>query len=67
MADWTCRKCNGEGMYPSEDGSKRIVCDCPVGRSKRRYLNMTPEERRAAKKKRSGSKKRKEDQEPIPF
>jgi hypothetical protein len=67
MGDWSCRKCRGEGMYPGEDGRKRIVCDCPAGQSKRQWLNMTPEQRRQARKKRARSKKREQAQEPIPF
>ena len=65
MTDWTCRKCR-DGLYPSPDGSGMIVCDCPVGQAKRRWLNQSPEERRAERKRRGREKKR-EERERVPF
>lgn len=67
MSDWSCRQCRGDGMYWDDEKRCMIVCRCPSGEAKQRWLNMTPEQRREARKKRSRSKKRKSDQEPIPF
>jgi len=63
MTEWTCRQCRGLGMYRDEERDKYVLCDCPAGDSKRRWLKKTPEERRHERK---PDKKKRRDDEPVP-
>lgn len=65
MNEWACRKCFGLGMVRDDEGKRWVLCDCPTGESKRRFLNKTPDERRREKRD-AARKKKKQDDEPIP-
>ena len=68
MSNWTCRHCRGDGMYWAPERKKMVVCSCSTGASKRRWLGMTPAERREARRSQRRKKKRDrgKEQEPIP-
>lgn len=66
MANWACRRCDGDGMYFDEQRKRYVICDCPSGHAKRKYLKQTPEERRAETKARRRREKR-EKKEGAPF
>jgi hypothetical protein len=66
MNKWSCRKCDGLGMYPHpEKPLTQQVCDCPSGDAKRRLIKQTPEERRREQRE-SKRRKKKQDDEPLP-
>lgn len=73
MTNWNCKKCNGEGMYPT--GAGMTICDCKDGDRRKRWLELTEKERKAEYQKRTGRRRGKdkgnktpeEGQEVIPF
>jgi hypothetical protein len=68
MSDWRCRRCR-DGVYFDETSNRYVICDCPAGESKRRWLGMTPEQRRQDRRNSRRTKKRDkhQGQDPIPF
>lgn len=40
MSDWSCRECRGKGMTWNEERKVMVICDCPSGEAKRRYLDV---------------------------
>lgn len=65
MRNWTCHNCDGNGMRYDEDQKAMVLCDCPAGDAKRRWVDSTPEE--TARRRPGRAKKRDKVQEPIPF
>lgn len=65
MADWSCRDCD-EGMIWDEERNAMVLCRCPNGEAKRRYLEMSPEERRRRANAR-GRKPKDEPKDATPF
>ena len=56
MSNWTCRNCNGSGMRRSEERDAMVLCDCPRGESKRRFLKMSNAEKRKERRERKREK-----------
>jgi len=67
MSDWSCRECHGKGMLWNEERQAMVLCDCPSGEAKRRYIESTSEGQSAARRKSGKGKKRDQEQDPIPF
>ena len=68
MGDWSCRTCHGDGMRWSEERHAFVVCSCPAGQSKRRWLEMTPEQQKTERRRRERSQRKKRpEKEPLPF
>ena len=73
MSNWSCRRCDGDGMYYDEQRHRYVICNCPSGEAKRCWLKMwaemkideCPEERRREKKY-ARKKKKRDDEEPLP-
>jgi len=66
MTDWACHKCI-KGMIYDKERKLMVLCDCPKGEAKKRWLDSTPEERENERVERGRRKKRGKAQERIPF
>lgn len=64
----SCSKCHGEGMYQHPERNSMVLCSCPAGERKKRWLRMSEEEKRKERRERKAKKKTQAAfQEEIPF